>query len=92
MAQLFARVELRGTPGEDVYQRLHAYMESLFWYRSITGTTTVSLPHAVYQATINTESPDLAAVAAKLKSGIQTSVWSIALVLIVQSSNWAQCG
>ena len=29
MAQLFARIELRGTPREGVYERLHAHMESL---------------------------------------------------------------
>ena len=52
MAQLFARIELRGTPGEPVYERLHAHMESLNWYRMIDGVTeagdqiTMTLPHA----------------------------------------------
>jgi hypothetical protein len=39
MAQLFARIELRGTPGEAGYERLHAHMESLNWYRTIDGVT-----------------------------------------------------
>jgi hypothetical protein len=39
MAQLFARIELRGTPGEPVHERLHAYMASLNWYQTIDGFT-----------------------------------------------------
>jgi hypothetical protein len=90
MAQLFARVELRGEPSEDVYQRLHAYMESMHWYRTITGTREVSLPHATYQATTNTDSPDLVQIADQLKSGIESKIWTKALLLIVQSINWVR--
>jgi len=36
MSQLFARVELRGTPGEGIYERLHTHMASLNWSRQIS--------------------------------------------------------
>jgi hypothetical protein len=90
MAQLFARVELRGDPGEDVYQRLHAYMESMHWYRNITGTREVTLPHATYQATTNTDAPGIAKMADTIKSGIESQIWTKAIVLMIQSTTWAQ--
>lgn len=89
MAQLFARVELRGEPNEGVYQRLHSYMESQHWYMAIVGTREVSLPHATYQATTNNDAPDIVQMADNLKSGIESKIWTRALVLIVQSTNWA---
>ena len=90
MALLFARVELRGTPGEEVYQQLHAHMESQHWHKTITGKREVSLPHATYQGTTNTDALDIAELATNLKSGIESQVWTKALVLIVQATNWAQ--
>jgi len=89
MAQLFARIELRGTPGEDVYESLHAHLAALNWSRTITGTGTANLPHATYQATFATERPDLMAIANTLKSDIERNIWASALVLVVLSSNWA---
>jgi hypothetical protein len=91
MAQLFARVELRGTPGEAVYEKLHAHLEKLYWYRWIKGGAQVGLPHAMYQATVD-GTPDVVGIAANLKASIQANVWANALILVVQSSNWAQSG
>jgi hypothetical protein len=88
MSQLFARIELRGTPGEDVYNKLHAYMEAKNWFRTITGTKTVALPHATYQATFG-DVPDLMKIADTLKIGIESTIWTKALVLVVQTANWA---
>jgi hypothetical protein len=91
LSQLFARVELRGSPGEDVYERLHEYMESLYWYRTIAGSTgRVTLPHATYQATVSAATPDLMAMGNTLKSGIESTIWTKALVLVLQATNWAR--
>lgn len=88
MSQLFARVELRGTSGADVYDKLHAYMASKCWYQTITGTQTVALPHATYQGTYESEAPDVLAIAMALKSDIEATIWPKALVLVMQTVNW----
>jgi len=90
MSQLFARVELRGTPGETIYEKLHAHMESLYWYQTIGSPQTVSLPHATYQATFPSDTPDVMAIANELKSVIESKIWVGALVLVIQSVNWAK--
>jgi hypothetical protein len=35
MPQLFVRVELRGNPTVEIYQRLHALMQSMNWFQTI---------------------------------------------------------
>jgi hypothetical protein len=89
MPVLFARVELRGTPTEAVYEKLHAHMKSLNWYQYLPGNPNKLMPHAMYQASFSAE-PDVAAVADKLKSQIETYVWTKALVLVIKQSYWAQ--
>jgi hypothetical protein len=69
MSQLFARIELRGTPGEDSYNQLHTYMRSQNWLQTVTGATaTTNLPHATYQAIFTQDAPNLAAIASALKA------------------------
>jgi hypothetical protein len=92
MSQLFARIELRGNPSLEVYQRLHDYMESLNWLRTISGTKTTGLPHATYQATFTAPSPDLLKMATDFRTEIEAKIWTKTVVLIIQSSNWAQSG
>jgi hypothetical protein len=89
MAQLFVRVELRGTPGNDVYEKLNTHMASLFWYPWIIGSIQVDLPQATYQATIS-RTPKIATLGENLKKSIEANIWPQALVLVVVSSNWAQ--
>jgi hypothetical protein len=72
MVQLFARVELRGSPSSKDYDNLHAMMEKIHWYRTITGTRTTDLPHAMYQATA--DNPDVSAMAENLKKKIEKEV------------------
>jgi hypothetical protein len=87
MAHLFIRVELRGSPSGQDYDNLHAYMEQNNWYRKIQGTAGVSnLPHAVYQG--NSEN-DPSTVTTALKKGIETNVWTNAIVLIISATKWA---
>jgi hypothetical protein len=90
MAQLFARVELRGSPGEDTYTTLHAYMRSQNWHQTITGSTATSnLPHAVYQGNSANDQPDLLSIATGIKAYIEANIWTRALVLVIRSADWA---
>lgn len=92
MAQLFARIELRGTPTHEIYELLNSHMSSMFWHQTIRGTITCKLPHATYQATTYGDHPDIMTIANELKRSIELSVWAKAMVLIVQSTNWAEAG
>jgi hypothetical protein len=89
MPVLFARVELRGTPTEATYEKLHNHMYSLNWYQYLPGHMKKLMPHAMYQASFD-QIPDTAAVADALKVGIEKSVWTRALVLVIRESHWAQ--
>lgn len=89
MPVLFARVELRGTPTETVYEKLHAHMKSLNWYQYLPSNTDKLMPHAMYQATFS-EEQDLPTIAKGLKSQIEKYVWTKALVLVIRNSGWAQ--
>ena len=87
MAHLFIRVELRGTPSKQDYDNLHAYMERNNWFRTISGTAGQStLPHAMYHGNSD---ESVSAIATALRSGIQGSVWTVAVVLIISAETWA---
>ena len=87
MAHIFVRVELRGSPTKEVYDSLHKVMETNGWSRYITGTAgTSTLPHAVYHG--DSANPPVA-IAKALRKVIQTEVWTVAVVLTMESSNWA---
>jgi len=87
MAHVFVRVELRGNPSGQDYENLHAYMEKNNWYRKIQGTAGESLlPHAMYQGNSDKVLP---AITAALRKGIETNVWTNAIVLIISSNNWS---
>lgn len=86
MAQIFIRVELRGDPSKQDYDNLHAYMETMNWYRKIIGSAGEStLPHAMYQG--NSEK-DTSSIAAALKDGIEANVWTRAIVLVISAQTW----
>jgi hypothetical protein len=87
MAHLFIRVELRGNPSGQDYENLHAYMEANNWHRKIVGSAGESaLPHAMYQGNSDNE---LYAITTALREGIETSVWTQAIVLIISANNWS---
>ena len=87
LAHIFIRVELRGDPSKQDYDNLHAYMERNNWHRKIIGSAGLStLPHAMYQG--NSEN-DALAIAAALKNGVEASVWTRAIVLVISSQTWA---
>ena len=86
-SQLFARVELRGTPGEDIYNRLHAYMAGKNWYQSINQA---ELPHATYQATFSLDAPNLMEIGNTLKADIERTIWTKALILVIRAGDWGK--
>jgi hypothetical protein len=86
MARIFIRVELRGDPGRQDYDNLHAYMEVKNWHRKITGTVGEStLPHAMYQGSSDN---DPLSIASALKKGIEAQVWTRAIVLVIAAQAW----
>jgi hypothetical protein len=46
----------------------------------------------MYQATFSSASPDLMGIATNLRTAIESTIWTKAVVLIIQSTNWAQNG
>jgi hypothetical protein len=69
MAVLFARVELRGTPTETVYEKLHAHMKGKNWFQHLPSFPDKPMPHAMYQASFAI-TPDTLAIASGLKKDI----------------------
>jgi hypothetical protein len=93
MSQLFVRIELRGTPSEETYTKLHAYMRSKNWSQEITGeSATVMLPHATYQATFGEDQPNTLRIAKALRTYIESNIWTKAIVLVIRSADWARSG
>jgi hypothetical protein len=93
MAQLFARIELRGDPGFEIYRQLHGYMKSNHWYQFIEGRDSglvrrVDLPHAVYQA-VNSGTPNFLSMAQEIRTYIQANIWADVIVLVIEANNWA---
>jgi hypothetical protein len=87
MAHLFIRVELRGSPSWQDYENLHAYMGKNNWYRNIQGTAgESSLPHAMYHGSSEN---NISAIATALRQGIQASIWSQAIVLVISAQTWS---
>jgi hypothetical protein len=98
MTVLFARIELRGDPGQDVYEKLHDFMESFNWYRDISGvvddsrTRLASLPHATYRADFTAENPNVFEIATTIRSQIEGRIWNRAAVLVIQAASWGMTG
>jgi hypothetical protein len=89
MAVIFARIELRGTPSEEIYERLHAYMRNLNWYQHLPDLPDRPMPKAMYQASF-TNAPNLLAMASSFKSEIESTIWTRAWVLLIEKASWAQ--
>jgi len=91
MARVIIRIELKGSPGGDVYQSLHGVMEAKGWLRTIIGTAGVTpLPSAMYQGNYNGTVNDLAS---STHDHTVPTVWlGGSAVLVMEISNWAQNG
>lgn len=88
MAQLFARIELRGNPTFQDYNKLHQVMLSMNWYQVI-GPASTPLAHAMYQAVFDIV-PNVKTKAEQLKEQIESATWPRALVLVIIAEFWWQ--
>jgi hypothetical protein len=62
-------------------------MENNNWHWKIEGTAGESvLPHAMYRGNSD---KDISAVTSALRKGIQTSIWTQAVVLIISAQTWS---
>jgi hypothetical protein len=89
MPYVFARVELRGEPTKDTYDKLHAFMKGKNWVQHLPGKPTKPMPHAMYQGSYAAK-PNLSAVVDELKKSIEANVWTRAFVLLIEETTWAQ--
>jgi hypothetical protein len=62
-------------------------MEKNNWFRTIQGTAgQSSLPHAMYQGNSD---KDISEITSALRNGIESNVWSQAIVLVISAQNWS---
>lgn len=84
MALFVVRVELRGTPTREDYDRLHAAMRKASFSQTIAGSTgTFNLPHATYSSTFYATCKQ----AADAANGAASQVWKDHC-LIASGSDW----
>ncbi len=92
MAEYVIRVELRGNPPWEQYEKLHALMATVGFLQTVDGVNkkgeqkTFDLPHAVYYGTSDATTSDVRDwVQSNVKGKIQDSI----LFLVVKSETWA---
>jgi hypothetical protein len=95
MASFTIRVELRGNPTYEQYERLHLLMANFGFYKTINGVnpsgtaTTFNLPTGTYYgAYTGTPSDVRSLITTPIKTQIQASI----LVFIAETVNWALGG
>jgi hypothetical protein len=92
MAAYTLRIELLGSPSQQVYDELHARMKKGGFLQTITGTNpqgetkAYDLPHATYYGTSDAT---CAAVRDWPKSHA-TEAWGKSIVFVAQTSTWAR--
>jgi hypothetical protein len=86
------RVELRGYPTEEQYEKMHTLMARRGFARTVRGTdakgnsASFNLPHAVYYGSSNS---DCASVRDVIVSSVKTEVQKDILVFVVEANTWA---
>jgi hypothetical protein len=86
MADFTVRVELVGSPGVEVYQNLHAKMQTLGFLTTVNNAgTTYKLPHATYYGSSILTGVELSSKVADL---VATQVWTKPLVFVSETTNW----
>jgi hypothetical protein len=88
MSEYAIRVELRGNPSYEEYEKLHALMTKKGFVRTIVGSDgkSYSLPHATYWGS----SPsDVGSVRNTIRNAVKSEIQDSIIVFVVQSSNWA---
>ena len=87
MPMFFCRVELRGNPPSDAYERLHAFMQAAGFYRNISDSASrkFQLPHAMYFVNGQYVLANVQDAALKAARQVQQDI----LVLTVQAADWS---
>ena len=93
MAHFIARVELKGDPPRQLYEKLHALMAEVGFVQTITGThidteqyIESALPHATYYGTSTLETEMLKeSLANRIRKSIQPKID----ILVVRFDQWA---
>lgn len=91
MSDFTLRVELLGTPSQEIYANLHARMKAGGFLQTVSGTNnagqslTTDLPHATYYGTVNS-------TAAAVRDWAQAQAkdaWGKSVVFVAQTDTWA---
>ena len=92
MSYFTLRIELVGSPSQEVYKDLHARMQVGGFYQTVTGTNasgqsvTASMPHATYYGSVN-------ATAAAVRDWAQAhakEAWGKSIIFVAETSTWAR--
>ena len=86
MAAYTIRVQLKGDPTYEQYEKLHDLMQKLGYGRTVTGKTTRDLPHATYYGQ---SSDDIGTVRDKVQAKVKAQVQDKILVFVAQTETWA---
>jgi hypothetical protein len=84
MSNYDVRVELRGNPSFEQYEKLHSLMKGKGFYQTIGSTH--DLPHATY---FGSSTLDCAKLRDDLQASIKAKVQNSIIVFVVQSATWA---
>jgi hypothetical protein len=92
MANFTIRVELRGNPSAEEYEKLHALMAQLGYGRTVAGIdnegtpVTVALPHATYFGSSSSSVGDVRnSMGNRIKQSIQNNI----VLFVAQTETWA---
>lgn len=92
MADFAIRVELKGDPSFETYQKLHALMAKKGFLQTIAGVDlqgnkrTFNLPHAVYYGT---SADSCSVVAESVAQAIKAQIQDDIIVFAVKAETWA---
>jgi hypothetical protein len=90
MPNYSVRVELRGNPSFETYEKLHALMKKQGFLQTVTGDKgTSALPHATYYGWSSYSCEEVRnLLVADIKSNVQTNI----IVFVAQTVKWALGG
>ena len=81
------RVELRGDPSYEKYEKLHKLMANLGFGRTVTGSNSAhDLPHATYYGN---SSATVSAVRDTVRDKVKAQIQNKILVFVAQTETWA---
>ncbi len=95
MANFTVRVELRGNPTYDQYERLHQLMATFGFYKTINGVnlsntpTTFNLPTGTYYGAFTGTVSD---VRIRLTEPIKAQIQPSIIIFIAETVNWSISG